>query len=156
MHTESAGRGSSCASKQHNMTDSTTEVAQLPATDALPNKSKFDPALPRTAPGVDVIKLHSSTRVPSTSSVTKKNTIRRAPVNLHCDCPIDAEALLMWIKYFPDTERVSEIIDRFPVLFSEPYMQSRRPTVLLRLPPSSYNHVISRGVLTSVNSALSN
>ncbi|KAG1712471.1 hypothetical protein DVH05_000217 [Phytophthora capsici] len=128
---------------QHSSAPLPVQVAQLETIDTL-------------NPGVEVIKLHQATTSASTASVTKTNRTRRATINLHCDCPVDVEEFLLWIHHFPDKSRVSEIIDRFPVLFKEPYLQTRRPEVALRMAPACYNHLIPRSLLTSIRSALVN
>ncbi|GMF55288.1 unnamed protein product [Phytophthora fragariaefolia] len=76
--------------------------------------------------GVDVIKLHQPITSRSTSGVTKGRQTRRGLVELCVDCPIDVEELFVWVRHFNDMNHVCEIIERFPALFNEPFLQTRR------------------------------
>ncbi|KAL3668154.1 hypothetical protein V7S43_007017 [Phytophthora oleae] len=105
------------------------EVAQLP--DTVRSRGSV-------VSGVDVIKLHQPPLATSTSNITQQKQAHRGTIRLQCDCPVDVKSLFLWAQHFSDKDRVCEIIDRYPVLFSESFLLTRRPDVVLRIPPTSY------------------
>jgi hypothetical protein len=111
----------------------------------------------RSSGGIDRLTvLNLPSPVPRTSPA-KSRRVRRGIVECVSDCPIRVDQLVLWATNTPNIEKVSEVLDKYPVLFKERFLLQKNPTVIEQHGHADdflFTFVIPRDLLGRVNSAL--
>lgn len=93
----------------------------------------------------------------ASSSAVKRKGPRRAAVEVASNCPIRIDQLMTWVMKTPDINRAGAVLRQYPVLFSDPFLAQKNPTVILqraRQEQLLYTFAIPRVLVARVNSAL--
>jgi hypothetical protein len=93
----------------------------------------------------------------ASSSAAKRRGPRRAAIETTSDCPIRIDQLMMWALNTSVIGRVEGVLKQYPVLFTDPFLAQKNPTVVLQRARSHqllYTFAIPRVLVARVNSAM--